>query len=344
MASTATSTATPSRLPLTVSFGSTPQISLLDINESGIDRDRIVSHAVMAIEHFNKARENALNVCLHLYHCREAFRASGDTGWQAFSKANFASLGMGEGQMRTAVRTGRALAVYLAQSGGNSVDQVASLSTMSMSALTVMGDAPEEIRNQLIDAVSKQIEASPRPPTADAVRAQIQALQGEVQELQGQVSTKDDANSRLVTRLQTTESEATTLRNKVTALERQINEAAQRPAVQVMDADPNLRATRDELERMNSELNAAKQRLAEINKQSSEAEEKLTTLKAEGDKKSVAKDYFLELEAAVTAVKVKFTDAMVARIASADPAYGPRLRKLASDLTALGEQLTPRPV
>lgn len=342
MSSTATSKASTTQLPLTVSFVASPQISILDINESGGDRDRIVSHAVMAIEHYNKARENALNVCLHLFHCREAFRASGETGWQAFSKTNFASLGMGEGQLRTAVRTGRALAVYLAQSGGNSSDQVASLSTMSMSALTVMGDAPEDVRNQLIEAVSKQIETSAKPPTADAVRAQIQSLQGEVQDLQGQVSTKDEANSRLVTRLQTTESEATALRNKVSALERQINEAAQRPTVQVMDADPNLRSTRDELSRMQSELDVAKKRLDDINRQSSEAEDKLTMLKADSDRKAVARDYFQELEGAVTALKAKFTDAMVARIASADPSYAPRLQQLSTDLMVLGQQLTPR--
>lgn len=340
---TSLASASPSTTLPTVLFSKTPQVTLFGVQEADADRDMIVSHAISAISEYFKARESALNLCLHLYQCREAFRSSGETGWQAFCKRNFNSVGMGEVQIRSAVRTGRALSAYLLRIEDGK-DRVASLETMSMSALTVVGDAPEEIRDRLIAAVSQTAAAQGKAPTAAAVRAEVDALRTELAEANGKLSARDEANARLVSRITTMDQQASIFRNQIEELTRQNDalKSAPKAEVTVLDADPKSKVVRDQLLSVEAELNNAKRALASVEASRAKAQEELDALNDQQSKVSVARDFFVELESAIAALKAKFTDAMIERMRTADPKSAKRLAQIGDDLRVLSEQIAPR--
>ena len=333
------------------------QIDLFGVTESTEKQQAIIAHSIEAIQSLITMRESAVKLCVSLYHCRESFAQSGETGWESFCEANFAKLGLSQSTIRASVKAGRAIAHHMLQASNRGEAPVlAQLEAMSRSALFVLGDAPDDVRDDLIERVMSLNEARGGKSLSSGeveremnnlLRAKAE-LQEELAASQEKLSIADQALARLNGRLRTEEELVASHQEKIQRLQAQLTKSP-KPSVEVMDSDPesaDARAQRQALEHQLSQLSheqtIAERRLAETQAELAEANRQAEAAKrAAAFRKSTAAD-IEDLRGKIAALKAVWTDVYTSKQRASDPAtFGPLLSDIANDLRALADSIDP---
>jgi hypothetical protein len=333
------------------------QVDLFGVTESTEKQQAIIAHTIEAIQSLITMRESAVKLCVSLYHCRDSFAQSGETGWESFCEANFAKLGLSQSTIRASVKAGRAIAHHMLQAANRGEPPViAQLEAMSRSALFVLGDAPDEVRDDLIERVMSLNEARGGKAMSSGeveremnnlLRAKAE-LQDELAASQEKLSLADQALTRLNGRLLTEEGLVAEHQAKIQLLQSQLSKVPKTP-VEVVESDPQsaeARAQRQALEHQLSQLSheqtIAERRLAETQAELAEANRQAEAAKrAAAYRKSTAAD-IEDLHSKIAALKAVWTDVYTSKQRAADPAtFGPLLSGIANDLRGMADSIDP---
>ncbi|WP_234265103.1 hypothetical protein [Hydrogenophaga sp. NFH-34] len=327
---------------ITIKLQRKNQLSLLGVEEDESSQQQIIASAIGAIEAWIQHAEAAVNVCIRLYQCREAFRQSGDEGWQKFCEANFSDLGMSQGHIRSCVSTGRAIVNYMARIGAEGGKEISLLKDMSMSAVKVLGSAPDEIQGGLIERIAQQIEEKGGlAPTAKDVEAQLNEMKVELAQAQGKLSEKDQAIARIVNTLQDREAEMSTLRAKLDESNSRLL-AAKEQAVTVVDSDPTSKTLRDEIANLEHQREDIKRDLDRTQSEFQRAKAAFEDVERKNREVRDAARAVDELQASLQTLRSVWSEAFLLKVKRVNPhQYGPMFTKIANELRELAEQLDP---
>lgn len=299
----------------------------------------ILHHAMAVIQHFKNMTTSAVQMCIHLYLCREEFKASGEGGWEKFCEANFESYGMSTGKIRQAVRTGRSL-TYLYKKMDDANEKIPNLDSLSRSALFILTEASPEVQERLIIEISAASEdQSSKAPTADEMRRRVEQLQGELTDTRSLIYEKDLRLQRLTNALDARDAEAEQSRNEIIALKRKLSTPVEHV---VHKLPPGIESEQIMREKIAEEINFKKTELdrteAEVNRLKMEKARYENEMAA----KRQAKDVIDSLEADIKSMMMKYTDALMQKLSSTDPVLvAPLLDAAAQRLRALANQLSP---
>ncbi|MCO4087509.1 MAG: hypothetical protein HEQ17_00585 [Limnohabitans sp.] len=326
------------------------QISLLGVDEATERHQAIMAHAISVVQNYAAMKESAARLCVSLFACHSEFKQSGEVGWENFCAVNFAPLGLSQGNIRSAIKAGRAISHYLSslQSRGETAE-IKQLETMSRSALIVLGEAPDDVRDQLIDRVVQANEMMGSAMPARGVSSELERIQRErdqanedLRTAEGRLTQAGTATQRLNDLVRDRESQIEEQQTKIDELSNRLRELSNAPKVEVLEPNPNSRA--DLEARRNLE-----QQLSDLNHQVSVASADLSAHKSELEKisrqaslRKQTDNAMGELEQQVTRLKAQWSDAYAQKIRATDPhQYGPVLSRIANDMRLLADQLDP---
>lgn len=318
-----------------------PQISLFGVTEEQERQQAIMAHALAVVQSYGMLRESAMRLCISLYLCREQFEVSGEAGWESFCAANFHNLGLQQNHIRSAIRAGRGLAKYLAATQERQeTPDLAQIESMSRSALILLGDAPEDVRSELISRVVEIGEEKGRSATAKEVQAEIDRLKVEKAEIERKLESKDASIVRLNNLVRQREGEIESIQSKIDDLQTQLSR--QKAAVVVEDADPAAKRNREIRRNLEAEINDAKTELDKLQSDLGREKAQLERVSREAAIKKQAVDSIDALENSLRTLKAQWSESFVRKVTSADPgSYGPVFSRLANELRVLADQLDP---
>lgn len=329
---------------ITVKMNAAPQISLFGVDEAEAERQRITAHAIGVIESYMKHTEAAVNVCVHLYQCKELFKSSGEKGWEEFCKNNFHDLGLSQGHIRSCVNTGRTIVNYMVRVGSEGAHDIDLLRNMSMSAVQVLGTAPDEIQGNLIERIAQQIESKEGGrgvPTAKEVTAQLNEMRAELAETKGALTEKDAALARVANTLRDRESQLASQRATLDEVNAKLQQVMTQQ-VTVVDADPTSKALRDEIENLQHQRDDL---IRNVDRAKNEFDRVKSDYETLNQKKVVlqdANDAMEELQAMMVKLRARWTEAYLTKVRGADiHKFAPIFPKVANDLRVLADMLDP---
>jgi uncharacterized coiled-coil protein SlyX len=326
------------------------QITLLGIDEATERHQSIMAHAISVVQNYAAMKESAARLCVSLFACHQEFKNSGEVGWENFCSINFAPLGLSQGNIRSAIKAGRAISHYLSslQSRGETAE-IKQLETMSRSALIVLGEAPDDVRDELIDRVVQANVMMGSALTARGVSSELERIQRErdqasedLRTAEGRLAQAGSTAQRLNDLVRDKESQIEEQQAKIDELTNRLLELSNSSKVEVIEPDPSSRAGLEA--RRNLE-----QQLADLNHQVSQASAELGTHKAELEKisrqaslRKQTENAMAELEQQVTRLKAQWSDVYAQKIRATDPhQHGPVLSRIANDMRILADQLDP---
>lgn len=299
----------------------------------------IMHHAMAVIKHFQDMNASAVQVCIHLFMCREEFKVGGESGWESFCKANFEGYGLSNGKIRQAVRAGRSLA-HLSKRMKDAEAEMPDLNGMSRAALFILCDAPPDVQDRLIIEMSAANEDnSGKGPTAIELRRRIEELQAEATESKDLLKEKDLALKRLGDALDAREADAAQTRDQLARLNRKLTT----PVDHVVHKLPHgVESEQVMLERITEEVSFKKTELARTEAEINRLKIEKTQYEVEMAAKQQAKEVLVSLDADIKSMMLKYTDALMQKLSNTDPVrVTPLLDAAAQRLRALANQLAP---
>lgn len=325
------------------------QISLLGVDETE-SHQSIIAHAIAVVQNYSAMKESAARLCVSLYACREEFRATGEKGWGSFCEANFVPLGLSLGNIRSAVQAGRALTKYMgALQARGEQPELKQLENLSRSALVVLGEAPEDLREQLIDRVANAAEMTGSPLPAREVSAELERLQRERDEAQedlrnaqGRLTEAERAADRLNSLVRDRESLLDEQRIKMDELSNRLRDLSTQPPVEVVDANPNSRIEKENLRNLERQLSDLQHQVTQTESELGAHKAELERLSRQASLRKQTDNAMAELEQQITRLKAQWSDVYAQKIRSVDPhTFGPVLTRIANDMRVLADQLDP---
>lgn len=328
---------------LVLNLEHTKQLSLLGCEESEESKTRIIALAIAAIEAYQRATESALNLCLRLYQCRQEFASSGEKGWERFCEANFRQyLNLSTSHIRECVRTGEKIAGYVSRRGLGSASNVKGLEVMTLSALKVLGTAPDEASDAFIDRISSKIEEAGKALTAKQVSEELQELKALVEEQKTTISELQQASHRQASQVRERDNAASQLRDQIDQLTRELQKVKSQQ-VTVVDADPqsqDLQVRRDNIEQ---EIADRKHQLDQIRSEIAKANATKQALESSNRLKQEAQDAVEQLEEQIKEMNSRWSQSYLKKINNVDPnKYGPIFQRIANDMRALASLIDPQ--
>ena len=326
------------------------QISLIGAENETMESQRaIYDHAVKVLFHHSNMRRSALNVCVHLYLCREQFKASHDTGWQAFCAENFARIGMQATHIRSAIRTGRALAKSLTSERlRDDPRATTTFESMSRFALTAFSESPEEIREELATRLIALSEDKGKPVSSTDVRAEVSALMSQIADKDDLLRRKDEALSQMNSDLQANDARVSELRDTVERLNRRITELSrdQTPVV-VETSDPASSLAIKQQKELQEQIDTTRRALAEadtelvaLRAQRAELEKEIEGLSSDAETKKKERSVWDSFSKDLAALKAKWTSSYFT-VSGRELTTGTRgkVQEAVVDLRALADHL-----
>lgn len=299
----------------------------------------IMHHAMAVIQHFQNMNVSAVQMCIHLYLCREQFKTSGEGGWENFCASNFEGYGLSTSKIRHAVRTGRSI-TSISQKLKDSDTEMPDLSTISRAALFIFGDASPDVQERLIIEMSAANEnPNSKGPTADELRRRIEELQTEAAESRNLLKDKDQALHRLGHALTARETEVAQSRDEILKLNRKLSTPVDHV---IHKLPPGIESEQIMRDRIVEEISFKKEELARAEAEVNRIKVEKTKYEAEMAAKRQAKDVLESLDADIKMMMLKYTDALMQKLSSTDPErVAPLLDTAAQRLHALANQLSP---
>lgn len=299
--------------------GVNTQIQLVGVENEDIEsQQQIYSHAVQVLFHYTNMRTSAMNVCIHLYLCREKFKSkAAEAGWELFCLRNFAPLDMQMTHIRSAIRTGRALISTLnSQRLQNDPRAKTTFEQMSRYALTTFSESPEEIREELATRLVNIADQQARAPTSTDVRAEVAQLMAELNDRNDAIQRKDTALTRMNQELQASDARVSELRETVERLNAEVTRLSNQSKVTVETLDPASEATMKavkeaeaKLESITNDLMRARTELQAVEEERKQKENEIESLKAKNARTAYEKSALFQFTQELTNLKGKWTTA-----------------------------------
>lgn len=304
----------------------------------------VIGYAVEVHHHAMGIKTSAMGICLALFRCREAYgegesrASSSKNGWNAFCEANFAHLGLSDGNIRAAVRSGE----ILAKMQTAEPDGVAIFSRLSRAALFALGDTPE-----MMSEVKEILENNPKEaPTAkeikdlkDSLRKQTESTLNSEAELAKAIEkirqvnqNNADVNNMLVER----ENEVVTLKKQNFDLDKK----AKTPVESLIPSLPKgVKNEAEMLDKLNADIKD-KQNQQRLAAQEFDA----TTNKLSNVKRSLAQheqtaDALKQFETDISALLTKFPDVLLQTMTATSTAVKETIGRIAVKLHTLASHL-----
>ena len=316
-------------------------IDMFASEEEGQDRQQIImQHAMAVIQHYQNLNVSAMQMCIHLFLCREEFKASGETGWEQFCATNFESYGLSQSNIRHSIRTGRSL-LSLIRRVESAGEKMPDLSVLSRSALLVLADAPPDVQDRMVIEMGEQLaeEAQNKGPTAEELRRKLEEMEGELKETKAEVETKNKALHRLNQAIDARETEIMAEKEKVKQLTRKLATPVEHVVHKLPDG---IKTEMEAKERLGEEIAFRQRELARLEEDAARLKAEKTRYESEMAAKRQAKDVLEALNADIQAMMTKYTDALMQKLSSTDPEnVTPLLTSAAQRLRILANQLSP---
>lgn len=309
----------------------------------GEDKDSqqlIMQHAMAVIQHYQNLNVSAMQMCIHLFLCREEFKTSGQTGWEQFCANNFESHGLSQSNIRHSIRAGRSLLSMINRMESTG-EQMPDLSALSRSALLVLADAPPEAQDRLvIEMVEKTAEENQsKGPTAEELRRKLEEIEDELKETKEQLATKDQALHRLNKAINARETEIMEHKEKVERLTRKLATPVEHVVHKLPDG---IKTEMEAKERLAQEITAGQRELARLEEDAARLKAEKAQYEREMAAKRQVKDVLDSLNGDIQAMMMKYTDALMQKLSSTDPEHATPLLELAAQrLRILANQISP---
>lgn len=303
------------------------------------DLNEVVTHTLQVFSAVETMRKSAVSMCISLKKLKESYTAARreanperkSVGWEAFCKANFESLGLSQGQIRTAIRTGEML-INLQTNDPNSF---AAMSRLSRAALFAVNASPEtvpQISAMLIESPDSTVTAKQvkeLSETLAASEAQAAALK---EQLEIAVQGKREA-----------ESVAADLNQRCLSAEEHIHSLRKQgntpvdPPTHVLP--PGIKNEQEALDSLNEKKSAAQQALSQTSAEVESAQRRLTDVQRRLDEHTSALDVISGLRKDVGALTKKYSLAMLQKTKDSSPNIQTKLRETGQLLRVLANQL-----
>jgi len=160
------------------------------ISVETVEGHQLVCAALNVRQRANDVAMAAMEMCVAMYLCREAFNAAANSKegeWQQFRQANFSGIYDSEARARESVRIGRA--IHEARRADKPVDSLKKLSRNALAAW--IGACP-----QTRDVVIEMLDETDKPMTGREIEALNQELIAARASEENAVRMRDDANLR----------------------------------------------------------------------------------------------------------------------------------------------------
>jgi predicted nucleic acid-binding Zn-ribbon protein len=328
-------------ISINLNLPQTHQLSLLDVDESPEDTQNITQLAIQAIKSYLEMHEAAIGVCLNLYLCKESFKKSGDKGWSAFCTKNFKQYGLSLPHIRACVQAGRAFHLHQQRVGEKATYDIQILQKLSMSALEVVGSAPDEVKSQAIERLVDKTQKADQTPTAKETVSVVNELKAELAAANQTSAEKDASNARLSTKLRDNDTRIAELVEKLNRTEIALQQARQQK-VEVVEADPNSNIVRKQIENLHAELQDLQRDIDQAKGQKQELLDQLAGYSRRSKMVELAEDNFKELSNSIQMIKARWTDVYISSLRKELPSeYEDKLHKFSQDLRKIADLLSP---
>ena len=314
------------------------------LEDEGQDRQQLImQHAMAVIQHYQTLNISAMQMCVHLYLCREEFKASGETGWERFCTTNFESYGLSQSNIRHSIRAGRSL-LSMIQRIESTGEKMPDLRLLSRSALLVLADAPPDLQDRMVvEMASTKAKAAEdetqKGPTAEELRRRLGELETEVKEQKQQIDSKDNALRRMNQAIDARETELSAEKEKFKRLMQKQTTPAEHVVYKLPDGIKNQMDTKERLE---DEIAYRLREIARLEEDAQRLKTEKAQYEAEMAAKRQVKDVLESLNEDIQAMMTKYTDALMQKLSSTDPEYAtPLLVSAAQRLRILANQLSP---
>lgn len=319
----------------------THQLSLLEVDESPEDTQNITQLAIQAIKSYLEMHEAAIGVCLNLYLCKESFKKSGDKGWSAFCTKNFKQYGLSLPHIRACVQAGRAFHLHQQRVGEKATYDIQILQKMSMSALEVIGSAPDEVKSQAIERLVDMTQKADQTPTAKETVSVVNELKAELAAANQTSAEKDASIARLASKLRDNDTRIAELVEKLNRTEIALQQARQQK-VEVVDADPNSKIMREQIDNLHAELQDLQRDIDQAKGQKQELLDQLAGYSRRTKMVELAEDNFKELSNSIQMIKARWTDVYISSLRKELPGeYEENLHKFSQELRKVADLLSP---
>ena len=301
---------------------------------------RLVSHTMSVFSEVETLRRSAVQMCISLRECkntyvtaiRNAYPDRKNTGWEAFCKTNFESLGLSQGHIRTAVQTGEML-IKLKESDPKGFD---ALSKLSRAALFAVSAAPETVHS-IKSIIEESPESSVTTQQVNQLRDALRTSNQESEELKNRLSSALQAKSMA-------EEVVNDLNNRCQAHETLIGELKSQSKTQVKPPEQNLppavmheSESLDELKRQSSDIS---QEISQKNAEVSAVEKRLTDVQRKLNEQTEVLDLIAGLNKDIGEMTQKYSQALIIKIKQTNPKMKEKLFETAELLRKMAEQLS----
>lgn len=307
------------------------QISFLEENFDERSALLVIQHARVVHQSENAIRSNARQLCISLFLCHEAYvigsPAKSALGWGPFCVANFSSIGLSDGNIRAAVRTGESLIRH----EKNYPEGIEQFDRLSRAALLALGGNEETlvaVQQVLADNPDKGLTAKSIRQIQDELKEEkLLRLQTEIR-----LKTIEETNAELALSITERREQAARWREKAEKAEKEARTPVEALVYQLppgVRSEDELRTT---LQTENTALLKNKERLlSDVN---TSTEELIKIQKGLVTFKHVSN--MLEmLEADVHLIRSKFPAVLVEKLMVNSPESKDRLRVIAFELRAI---------
>jgi hypothetical protein len=306
----------------------------------------VIGYASQAIHNMNEMRRNAMNMCIALAKCREAFArypAESDgagAGWEEFATKNFIPQGLTLRNVRSAVSAGKML-IDKQQSHPDIFKTFANLSRAALFALSDNQEVFEQTEILIKSSDENRVTAAEIRELRAAIQineANLSSTRNELLLTLKKAEASKASNSALNERLLDSEREIESLKD-------QNDELARRAKTPVESLVPTLPASvKSEAEfkaKLEDEIRNGQKTLDGVRTQTEKASEKLTAVQRKLQEQEQLSDVISSLRTDIANLLQKYSLALVKRITDSSPMTKSSLVEVSLGLHALADQISP---
>lgn len=269
----------------------------VDVQNDG-NPTALIHHAIRVISAWNTMHQSAVNPCISIALCREAFDACSKSGWEDFSQKNFGRRGMTPRAIRSALQSGRVLINIQRERG-----ELPDLSDFARSTVHALTSSDESIVEKVIDGAIEIKEQTGRAPTQREVTALVADLQAKLRDAEGALSesermrqSKDESIQRFASELKAATTSLNSIRAELDAKEREIAALRQQKDKYQIVLPSGVKDEQEWLESLANERQTLMHSKLQIEEQIEELNRRKSALAEEVSSREVVTELIDELE------------------------------------------------
>ncbi len=296
---------------------------------------QVIRYAIEVHQFDLSIRTSARNLCVSLYRCRSSYiegsKNKSSSGWGSFCEKNFSSIGMSDGNIRAAVRTGEALVRHEEKHP----EGIELFSRLSRAALFALG-GNEDTLVTVQEVLAANPEANVTAADVRRLNEQLQEKTIALLETEKRMSAIEDTNVSLTQKLDERRTQVSDWRERAELAEQRAKTPVEAVVYKLPEGVKNEDELRHNLQRENASLKTEADRLrSAVDRESIKLTEVQRTL---GTAEQI-KHVLVDLESEIQLLRAKFTRAMVERMTSGTPAVKERLKSIAAEFRAMASAI-----